>query len=262
MRELTIDTQTPLRMASLGDSFTEGVGDPYPDGSVRGWADRVAQGLADACDAEVQFANLAVRGLLLEQIVTTQVEAALALDPAPTLVTFNGGGNDMLRPRMDAGRMMGLITEALDAFSTAGIRVVALAGPDPTGGLPFGPSIRRRGAELTDAMAELTSARDIDFIDTFHDAEIQRPQYWADDRLHMGPDGHRRVADLVLQAFGFVDAPHTLPAGVPPRRSVSDQLRYGRSHLLPWVGRRLRGRSSADGRTAKHQEWMTLTPQQ
>ncbi len=261
MRELTIDAKTPLRMASLGDSFTEGVGDEYADGTARGWADRVAQGLADAHGTEVRFANLAIRGLLLEQIVTTQVEAALALDPAPTLVTFNGGGNDMLRPRMDAERMMGLITEALDAFSTAGIRVVALAGPDPTGGLPLGQAIRRRGAELTDAMTALTAARGVDFIDIFHDSEIQRPQYWAEDRLHMGPDGHRRVADLVLRAFGRVETPHALPAGEPPRKSVSDQLRYGRSHLLPWVGRRLRGRSSADGRIAKHQQWATLTPQ-
>jgi len=32
--------------AAVGDSFTEGVGDDLPDGSVRGWADLVALGLA------------------------------------------------------------------------------------------------------------------------------------------------------------------------------------------------------------------------
>lgn len=43
-----------IRYVAIGDSFTEGVGDERPDGSVRGWADLVAQGLADATGEAVQ----------------------------------------------------------------------------------------------------------------------------------------------------------------------------------------------------------------
>ena len=79
-----------IRYIAIGDSFTEGVGDEQPDGSVRGWADLVAQGLANATGQPVQYANLAIRGRLLAPIIEEQLEPALAL--RPTLITFNGGG--------------------------------------------------------------------------------------------------------------------------------------------------------------------------
>ncbi len=37
--------------AAIGDSFTEGVGDPGPDGAFVGWADRFAVLLADRLPA-------------------------------------------------------------------------------------------------------------------------------------------------------------------------------------------------------------------
>jgi lysophospholipase L1-like esterase len=52
----------PVRsFVALGDSFTEGVGDPYPDGTFRGWADRFAAQLA-AASPGLRYANLAIRG--------------------------------------------------------------------------------------------------------------------------------------------------------------------------------------------------------
>jgi hypothetical protein len=72
-----------VQYAAIGDSFTEGVGDELPDGAVRGWADRVAAGLAATRDGDVRYANLAVRGRLLGPIVTDQLEAALSLTRPP-----------------------------------------------------------------------------------------------------------------------------------------------------------------------------------
>ncbi|GAA2905465.1 hypothetical protein GCM10020220_113400 [Nonomuraea rubra] len=74
---------------ALGDSFTEGLNDPGPDGHYRGWADRVAERLA-ADDPSFRYANLAVRGKLLDQIVAEQVP--LAVDMAPDLISFCAGG--------------------------------------------------------------------------------------------------------------------------------------------------------------------------
>ena len=58
------------RYVALGDSFTEGIGDPEPDspGGHRGWADRVAEVLSQQVD-DFAYANLAVRGKLIGQIV-------------------------------------------------------------------------------------------------------------------------------------------------------------------------------------------------
>ena len=70
-----------VRYVAIGDSFTEGVGDELPDGHVRGWADLVAQGWADASGDTVEYANLAIRGKLVWPIVEQQLEPALALKP-------------------------------------------------------------------------------------------------------------------------------------------------------------------------------------
>ena len=48
--------------AAIGDSFTEGVGDELPDGTVRGWADFVALGLALPMGA---IAGILLTGLVL-----------------------------------------------------------------------------------------------------------------------------------------------------------------------------------------------------
>ena len=88
------------RYVVTGDSFTEGIGDPEPasPGGSRGWADRVAEVLSTGTD-DFAYANLAIRGKLLQQILGVQIEPALAL--RPDLITVSGGGNDIIRPGTD-----------------------------------------------------------------------------------------------------------------------------------------------------------------
>lgn len=59
---------------AIGDSFTEGLNDPYPgeDDVFRGWADRLAEHIAEV-NPGLRYANLAVRGKLVRQIVDDQV---------------------------------------------------------------------------------------------------------------------------------------------------------------------------------------------
>jgi lysophospholipase L1-like esterase len=249
-----------VRYVAIGDSFTEGMGDELPDGSVRGWADLVAAGLAAVSGDPVQYANLAVRGRLLEPIVTGQLEAALALSPAPTLLTLNGGGNDMMRPGCDEGRLVELTERAVRRCADAGVRMVLLSGANPTDRLPFGSVMQRRGAVLTERLAELADRYDVVLVDVFNDAEIRRPAYWSPDRLHLGPAGHQRVAGLVLTALGHPAAAHVVDPGPAESRSVRAEARWYREHMLPWVLRRLRRRSSGAGRTGKHLDWVELTP--
>src|SRR3954451_9745740 len=84
---------------AMGDSFTEGMNDAYPDGTYRGWADLVAARLAVDSGPSFGYANLAIRGRLLDQVITEQLEPTLAMKP--DLVSFAAGGNDVLRRRMD-----------------------------------------------------------------------------------------------------------------------------------------------------------------
>src|SRR4051812_40014839 len=62
------------RYVAIGDSFTEGVGDPDPDrpNGLRGWADRAAEVLARdtaSSGGSLGYANLAIRGRKLPAIL-------------------------------------------------------------------------------------------------------------------------------------------------------------------------------------------------
>jgi lysophospholipase L1-like esterase len=247
-----------MRYAAIGDSFTEGLGDELPDGSLRGWADLVAAGLAAAQAEPLQYANLAIRGRLLEPIVSEQLERALLLSPVPTLITLNGGGNDMMRAGTDTARLVGLTERAIRRCVGTGVRLVVLSGADPSARLPFGGLIRRRGEALTAAIAELASRYDIEMVDIFHDAEIRRAAYWSPDRLHLNAAGHQRVAGLVLTALGYPAAAHVVDPGPAESRRMVAEGRYYREHVLPWLHRRLRGRSSGDHRTGKYIDWVPV----
>ena len=121
--DMTMATHTPLRFVAVGDSFTEGVGDTdlrLPN-DCRGWADRVAEELARH-RPQTQYANLALRGRRLRQIVVEQLEPALAM--APTLVSFHAGGNDLLGARLDMRTLV-------RGFEDAVARIAAKWCPSP-----------------------------------------------------------------------------------------------------------------------------------
>ena len=248
-----------IRYVAIGDSFTEGVGDELPDGTVRGWADLVAQGIADATGEPIQYANLAIRGRLLGRILSEQVEPAVAL--APTLVTFNGGGNDMLRPGTNLSWIAGETERALRRLQSAGAEPVLLAGANPTASIPRGSRVSVKGDELVVAASAIAERLGIRFVNNWGDPVLGARQYWSQDRLHLAPVGHRRVAANVLRALDFdVPADWEVTAAAIPSPTRREQLAYMREHVVPWVGRRLTGRSSGDGRAPKFAAWTWVHP--
>jgi lysophospholipase L1-like esterase len=248
-----------VRYVAIGDSFTEGMGDERADGTPRGWADLLAAGLAAATGETVQYANLAIRGRLLGPILDEQLGVALELDPPPTMLSLNGGGNDMMRRGTDMDHLLSLTESALRRTSAAGVRMLLLSGADPSEHLPMGKVIRRKGEILSAAVRELTARHDnVVFVNIFGDQEIRRAPYWSADRLHLNAAGHRRVAGLVLTALGHPTTAHQVDPGPAPAKGLLAEARYYRQHVLPWVTRRLRGRSSGDGRTPKYPAWTSI----
>lgn len=245
---------------ALGDSFTEGMSDALPDGSYRGWADLLAARLAAENDG-FQYANLAVRGKLIRQIADDQVTAAATM--GADLVTLVGGMNDVLRPRCDVDAVCALLAECAAKLAPACGRLVLMRSPGRRGRVL--ERYRPRMERLFACIDELAVRHDALVVDLYASQALGDPRLWADDRLHLTAEGHRRTAEAVGQALGLGpgwdwDAP--LPPAVPPpwyaqRRA---DLRFARSHLLPWLGRRLTGRSSGDGRSAKRPTLAPLTP--
>ncbi|WP_344630250.1 SGNH/GDSL hydrolase family protein [Streptomyces glaucosporus] len=245
---------------ALGDSFTEGMSDLLPDGSYRGWADLLATRLAARTDG-FRYANLAVRGKLIGQIAEEQVDVAAAL--GADLVTLVGGLNDVLRPKCDMGRVCGLLEQSVAKLAPNCGRLVLMRSPGRRG--PVLERYRGRMEHLfsfIDALAEEHGAL---VVDLYSGDALSDPRLWADDRLHLTAEGHRRVAEAVWQRLGHPaesDWRAALPPAVLPRwyeRRIED-LRFTRRHLLPWIGRRLTGRSSGDGLPPKRPDLAPLDP--
>ncbi|WP_371569078.1 MULTISPECIES: SGNH/GDSL hydrolase family protein [Streptomyces] len=248
-------------LVAVGDSFTEGMSDLLPDGSYRGWADLLAGRMA-AVTPGFRYANLAVRGKLIQQIVDEQVDVAAAMQA--DVITLVGGLNDTLRPKCDMVRVRDLLTEAVERLSPACKQLVLMRSPGRQG--PVLERFRPRMEELFTVVDELAARHGAVVVDLYGAPSLSDPRLWDVDRLHLTAEGHRRVAEAVWQTLGY-DPEDTewrtpVPATVPPRwvaRRVAD-ARFARQHLLPWIGRRLTGRSSGDGLPPKRPDLRPYEP--
>lgn len=239
---------------AIGDSFTEGLGDDLPDGGIRGWADLVAAGLAASASGTVSYANLAIRGRLLGPILQEQLDAAISM--RPSLLSLNGGGNDIMRPRVSIAEVADRLEAAVDVAADAGIHVLLVSGGNPSRHIPLGARIGVRGDALAEAIRHRLPKEGVTFVDNWADAELTELRYWSADKLHLNSRGHERVASNVLAG---------LHVPVPLSREHADSARpataaYWRDFVLPWIGRRLTGRSSGDGRVAKIATLQPVSP--
>lgn len=232
------------RYVALGDSFTEGLDDRYPDGTFRGWADLVAQQL------KADYANLAVRGRLFDTVVAEQLEPAIAMEP--DLVSFAAGGNDVLRRNCDPPALMTRFEKTIKHLRGTGAEVLVFRFADVMARLPGNRMIGPRVRYVNDAVADVAVRHDARLVDLWGDAEYANPALWSVDRLHLSGAGHRRTAAHVLTALGAPVDPHwwEVPPWPPvrtwPAARAADAV-WAAKHLAPWVKRRLTGRSSGDG---------------
>jgi lysophospholipase L1-like esterase len=265
---------------ALGDSFTEGLGDPYPNGAgYRGWADRFAERLG-AGRPGLRYANLAVRGKVIADVIAGQVPLAIAM--APDLVSIAAGGNDLLRARADPDALAeayeGLVTD----LGAAGCRVMMFTGFDPRT-FPVIRLIRGKAAAFNMHLRAIADRRDCLLVDLWSMRVLDDPREWSPDRLHLSSDGHRRVALRACEVVGVgVDEDWRDP--LAPRTSAEQMLartaarsraaalaqtadwlsarrldaRWAREHAVPWFSRRVRGVSSGDGIPPKRPEMLPL----
>ncbi|GAA1546004.1 SGNH/GDSL hydrolase family protein [Streptomyces albidochromogenes] len=247
--------------AAIGDSFTEGVGDPGPGGAFIGWADRLAVLLDDRVPEHTfRYANLAVRGRLLDQIVAEQVPRAKEL--APDLVTFCAGGNDILRPGSDPDAVAERFERAVADLAGAVGTVMVTTGFD-TRGVPVLRHLRGKIATYTAHVRAVADRYGCPVLDLWSLKSVQDRRAWDGDRLHLSPEGHTRVALRAAQVLGL-DVPADPDQAWPPmapRNSLEarrDNVQWAREHLVPWIGRRLRGESSGDHVEAKRPDLLPL----
>ncbi|MFF9690777.1 SGNH/GDSL hydrolase family protein [Streptomyces sp. NPDC014623] len=234
---------------AVGDSFTEGLGDEAADGSLIGWADRLAGHLAERCpQTAFSYANLAVRGTVIDEIVEGQVPRARAF--RPDLVTFCAGGNDLLRPGGDPDRIADRYERAVAELVPGAGTVVLFTGFD-TRGIPLLRRLRGKIATYTAHVRAIADRYGCPVVDLWSMEEVRDRRAWTDDRLHLSSYGHTHVALRAAELLaprppgGTTALRPAGPSRMPATRR-SDDLQWACEHFVPWVGRRLFGGLPAD----------------
>jgi lysophospholipase L1-like esterase len=237
------------RYVALGDSFTEGIGDPEPasPGGHRGWADRVAEVLS-VTSPDFAYANLAIRGRLLQQIIDEQVDPALALHP--DLITISAGGNDIIRPGTDPDDIASHLDGAIERLRSDGATVVLFNGPD-IGMTPVMRRIRGKVAIYNENLYTIAQKHDAVVANMWAMDDLKDSRMWAPDRLHFSPIGHHTIARMVLATLAVENELEPLkPEPLPPsswRQARTEDISWAREYFVPWVLRRIRHQSSGDG---------------
>lgn len=247
-----------LRYVAIGDSLSEGIGDePWPDGTPRGWTDRLADLLAEH-HGRLDYANLAIRGDRAAQIRDSQVEPALALEP--DIVTFTAGMNDLLHRRLDVAGLRATLVGIVAPFTSRGIRVLVVPIPDIRAVSPAARFIAARRLTLNAIYQDLADHHGMEPPAQTAGTIFEDPRAWSEDRLHLSPLGHERLAAAAADYLGVPGHGdwRGVPEGRPPRRTLATEAAWYRRYVGPWVGRRLTGRSSGDGITAKLPGLLTL----
>ncbi|MEU1973551.1 glycosyltransferase [Microbacterium sp. NPDC019599] len=248
------------RFVALGDSLTEGLGDTsrMPAGEYRGWADRLAQLLASerAGTTMFRYANLAVRSRRVRHLTTEQLPQALAL--RPDLVSILMGANDL------ASRRAAPVALAAELAGT--VRALRATGADVLLVTPFLPRRRaamifaRRFAVFNSELRRIARETGAILVDLEAQPAIGDLSMWAADKVHLRSGGHRFLAYRAAEALGVRDAETLadLDAALHADDGVEPASSWLARDALPWVWRRLRGRTAGDGRHAKHDGYIEL----
>lgn len=250
------------RYVALGDSFSEGVGDPDParPNGLRGWADRVAEVLARQSD-DFGYANLAIRGRKLRGILDEQLEPALAL--APDLITIHAGANDVLRPKVDLDALAAAYDAGVGRLAGSGAHVVMFTIFDP-GSRGIYAAVRGRMAIFNEFAREISDRHGATLVDMWRMRDQPIAEVMDVDRMHLNPAGHQHIAFAVLEALGVAHQEERLPRSPLPDLTRSERLRenaaWTRDFLGPWIHRRLTGRSSGDRVSPKRPALAPIEP--
>ena len=247
------------RFIALGDSMTEGMCDEIVDGDYRGWADRVADTLSKS-NPNFSYANLAIRGKLLHQVIDDQIPAAAKFITGPeTLVSFHAGANDVLRPNYQADVAFAKYEKGISDLAKTGATVIVFTVIDRVEGKGKTAQLwHERFSAFNVNVREVANKYGATIIEADGAKWMADLRFLAKDRLHLNSDGHWRLSQAVLEKLGKdFDPAWKIPLAPAVEKSKlrkqSENLLWIIAFVIPWIWRRLRGRSSGDGRRAKYE---------
>ena len=246
--------RTYARYVALGDSQSEGLWDGDESTGMYGFADRLAV-LVNSHHPGLAYANLAVRGKRIRDVIDEQLPLALAMKP--DLITSCIGMNDVTWPGRSFDRALADLEYLHDRLAETGATVVTTTFPDLVQILPIGRLIATRVLQLNDVIRTEPDRHGFRLVDLYGASSMLDPDTWSDDRVHGSPRGHALFAAAAAEALELPGSNHdwayASPDVVRPgfRSRMYSQALWTQHLLMPWLWRHFRGRSSGEGRGPK-----------
>lgn len=242
------------RYVALGDSQTEGLWDGDDSAGIVGFADRLAATLADH-NPDLLYANLAIRGKQIRDVLDVQLPAAMAMEP--DLITVCIGMNDATRPGRAYNRALRDLDLLYDLLAQTGATVVTTKFPDITQILPVGRLLTTRIQQINALIQTAAERHGFGLVDLYDAPSMRQPRTWSHDRMHASSAGHALFAEAVAEALNLPGSNHdwALERAGDERSTFWErqraQLRWAQNLLLPFLWDHVRGRSGGTGRGPK-----------
>jgi len=191
-----------VRYLALGDSLSQGVG--APDEQTGAFPALLAEQWRGAgCEVELQ--NAGISGYTAEQVLTDEVPQIEEF--APTLITFQAGGNDIVNGvTLDQYRQN--VKSVLEAATGSGARVIVLAQNEwfrSPEGKTYGDDLAAQRDAFDAALIEEANAAGAEFIDMRATYKQQADDnQWVEDGIHPTPEAY---AAWATELAGAVPAP-------------------------------------------------------
>jgi lysophospholipase L1-like esterase len=185
------------RLVVLGDSVAAGTREPTPGYRDAHGAERVAELL------DVEWHQLAVPGLRLNEIVRTQVGPAL--DLRPDLAIVAAGGNDALGRSFDERRIAEQLMAVVGPLAVAGALVVTIGLFDlaRSGLVPpeHAPVLAERFDRLDAITRDVVTTLGGLHVENHGHPRSRDPAIFSSDRVHCNVRGHAISAATMVRAL-------------------------------------------------------------
>ena len=219
------------RLAVLGDSLAEGIGDATPGYPAGGWPATLARVLQQV-RRELAYLNVGRRDLLTREVRATQLERVLEFEPDLTALIC--GGNDFLKRDFDLAAVGADLDDMVVALREQGSDVLLFGLMDITKtGLidpRYVPTMHERLVALADETRAIATRRGAIYLRMTEHPAASDPAIYSADRLHANGRGHavlaaatiRRLAEyLTSQVVGPPSSPRSGRPNVGSRRHRS-----------------------------------------
>ncbi|KAA2250151.1 SGNH/GDSL hydrolase family protein [Solihabitans fulvus] len=187
------------RVAVLGDSLAEGLGEPVEGYETSPWADRVVAALRRQ-QPDLEYLNLGVRNLKSAEVRANQL--APALEFKPDLVMYVAGGNDLFVPKFDPAPTRVEVDAVIEPLRAGGAEIITFTLMNITAAVPEIAALAPLMEQLNRQVVEISEERGALLVDMWNHPVSGEPGAYSSDKMHASMRGHAVLAAEVIRRLG------------------------------------------------------------